>query len=346
MNKRVITVLMALLLTTLLLVACNGGADSGEPAPAEPAEAADDNGEDVADDAADDAADGDKIVIGMSIDTTGQAWRAGLVRDVTEEAAKHPNVELIITDAQGSGTRQINDIEDLMTLEVDVIMISPHEGGMLAPIVAEAYQSGIPVLVLDREIPGDQFTSFIGADNRSIGELAGEFILQYMQENGLTRFVEIQGLPGSATKIDRSDPVIDALSEDPNIEIVAQQAANWDESEALQVMENLLQAFPEGSIDIIYSHADPMTLGILTAMRSADRMEIRVVSIDGQRQVLEAIQRGEVTTTFTYPFPGAEGVRTAIRVAGGETVPRRIYIPSVQIDENNVDELYDPEAAF
>jgi ABC-type sugar transport system substrate-binding protein len=344
MNKRTITVLMALLLTVFLLVACNGDADSGEPAPADNAQASDDNVE--TQDVTDDVTDDDVIVIGMSIDTTGQAWRAGLVRDVTEEAARHPNVELVVTDAQGSGTRQINDIEDLMTLEVDVIMISPHEGGMLAPIVAEAYQSGIPVLVLDREIPGDQFTSFIGADNLSIGELAGEFILQYMQDNGLTRFVEIQGLPGSATKIDRSDPVIAALSEDPNIEIVAQQAANWDESEALQVMENLLQAFPEGTIDIIYSHADPMTLGILTAMRSADRMEIRVVSIDGQRQVLEAIQRGEVTTTFTYPFPGAEGVRTAIRVAQGEDVPRRIYIPSVQIDENNVDELYDPEAAF
>lgn len=112
--------------------------------------------------------------IGMSIDTTSQAWRAGLVEDVSKEAALHPEVELTITDANGNTEKQISDVEDLITKGVQAILISPIETQPLTNVCKKAYDQGIHVIVLDRELEGEDWTCFIGANNRNIGAAAGE----------------------------------------------------------------------------------------------------------------------------------------------------------------------------
>lgn len=287
-----------------------------------------------------------KFKIGMSIDTTNQPWRAGLVGDVTAEAKKHPEVELIVTDGQGTSSKQISDVEDLITKKVDAILISPNEGQPLTPVCAKAYKAGIPVLVLDREIEGDQFTTFIGANNKTIGKQAGEFVLKYMTDNKLKGVVEIQGNPGSSPMRDRTEPFEAALSQNKDIKIVAKQTANWNGNEGLQVMENLLQAHPKGTIDVVYAQCDAMALGAIKAIKAANRTEIKVVSIDGQKEALQAIKNNEMIGTFTYPFPGAEGVKTALKILNGEKVEKNIEIPSLFINAENVDKYYDPNSAF
>ncbi len=283
--------------------------------------------------------------IGMSIDTTSQAWRAGLVEDVSKEAALHPEVELTITDANGNTEKQISDVEDLITKGVQAILISPIETQPLTNVCKKAYDQGIHVIVLDRELEGEDWTCFIGANNRNIGAAAGEFIAEYMTENGYTKLVEIQGTPGSSPCRDRSEPMLEKL-EGTDIEVVSQQTANWVENEAIEVTENLLQAYPEGEIEVIYAQCDVMALGALKAMKSAGRSEIKIISVDGQKEALEAIKEGSIVGTFTYPFPGAEGVRVAMELIDGGTVDKVIDMESVFIDSSNVEEYYDPDSAF
>jgi ABC-type sugar transport system substrate-binding protein len=334
--------MFALVLVLVLVVSMLAGCGSQPSAPSDSADktASGDSNDKSSSDAQ------KKIKIGLSIDTTNQPWRAGLVRNVTEEAEKHPEVELIVTDGQGSSNKQISDVEDLITKKVDVILISPHEGQPLTPITAEAYKSGIPVIVLDRELEGDQFTTFIGANNKTIGKQAGEFIAKYMTDNKLTKVVEIMGTPGSSPARDRSEPFTEVLAQFADIEIVAQQTANWTENEALQVTENLLQANPKGSIDLIYAHCDAMALGVIKAIKAAGRNEIKVVSIDGQKQAYEAIKNNEMVATLTYPFPGAEGVKTAIKIANGEKIGKLIEMASDLVTAENIDEFYNPDSPF
>jgi len=338
---RFIALFLALILMTMLFSGCQSSSSVLQDSTT-----AVQSNTDTSDTLSQTATETKKIKIGMSIDTTNQPWRAGLVNDVKAEAAKHPEVELIVTDGQGDSNKQISDVEDLITRQVDVIMISPHEGQPLTPVCVKAYEAGIPVLVLDRSLETDKYTSFIGANNRAIGQSAGEYILKYMTENNLTKVVELQGTPGSSPCRDRSEPFVDEMKKNSNITIVAQQTANWNENEALQVTENMLQANPKGSIDLIYAQCDAMALGAIKAIKAAGREEIKIVSIDGQKQALEAIQAGTMLGTFTYPFPGAEGVRVAIKIANGETVDKLIEIPSVFIDSTNVDQLYDPNSPF
>lgn len=283
--------------------------------------------------------------IGMSIDTTSQAWRAGLVEDVTKEAEKHEDVELTVTDADGNTTKQISDVEDLITKGVDAILISPIESQPLTAVCKKAYDQGIHVIVLDRELEGEDWTCFIGANNKDIGKAAGEFIKEYMTENGLTKLVEIQGTPGSSPCRDRAEPV-DEVLKGSDIEMIAQQPGNWVETDAIELTENLLQAHPEGEIDVIYAQCDVMALGAMKALKSAGRDEIKIISIDGQKEAYEAIKDGSMVGTFTYPFPGAEGVKTAIKLIDGGEVGKVINMPSELITKDNVDDVYDPDSAF
>ena len=128
--------------------------------------------------------------------------------------------------------------------------------------------------------------------------------------------------------------------------MVAQQAGNWIETDAIEVTENLLQAYPEGEIEVIYAQCDVMALGAMKALKSAGREEIKIISIDGQKEAYEAIKAGSMVVTFTYPFPGAEGVKTAIKLINGEKVDKVIDMPSQLITEDNVDDVYDPDSVF
>jgi len=283
--------------------------------------------------------------IGMSIDTTSQPWRAGLADDVVKEAAKYPEIELTVTDAGGDTNKQISDVEDLITKEVQAILISPSESQPLAAVCKQALEAGIYVVVLDRELTGEDWTTFIGANNANIGKAAGEFIKEYMTENGLKNLVMIEGSAGTITCVDRTDPVLEAL-EGTDINIVAEQSADWLQETAMEVTENLLQANPEGTIDVIYSECDAMSLGVIAAMKNAGRDDIKIVSIDGQKEALAEVQKGTIVGDFTYPFPGAKGVQVAMQLIDGEEVDRVIDMDSVFIDPENVEEYYDPNSVF
>lgn len=325
-------VLAAALAVTTIMTGCStGDGDSDKKASAEKK---------------DDEKGGKKTYkIGMSIDTTSQAWRAGLVEDVNTEAKKHPEVELTVTDADGNTTKQISDVEDLITKGVDAILISPIESQPLTEVCKKAYDKGIHVIVLDRELEGEDWTCFIGANNKNIGKAAGDYIREYMEENKLTKLVEIQGTPGSSPCRDRTEPVDEALK-GSNIKMVAQQTGNWVETDAIEVTENLLQAHPKGEIEVIYAQCDVMALGALKAIKSAGREEIKIISIDGQKEAYEAIKNDEMVGTFTYPFPGAEGVKTAMKLIDGEKVDKVIDMQSELITKDNVEDVYDPNSVF
>lgn len=329
--------LLAMLLTLAMvfaLAACSSGDDPGnaESSPGE-SQASGDSGEKV-------------YHLGMSIDTTSQAWRAGLAEDVETAAAKYDNVELTLTDAGGDIQKQISDVEDLISMNVDAILISPADSQGLTNVCAQAYEAGIPVVVLDRELQGEKWTCFIGANNYNIGADVGEYLVEMMTEQGLTNLVIITGSAGDTPMIGRTEPVYEAI-EGTDIQVVSEQTANWTQSEALTVMENLLQAdVGKNEIQVVYAECDSMALGCIQAIEEAGRDDILVVSIDGQKEAFKAIIDGQMSACFTYPFPGELGVEYAIKIIDGEEVERVIDMDSVKVTADNVNDLYDPNSVF
>jgi len=340
----VVSVILSMM-ATFTLLGCERTAPEEEVTEETAGEAAQEEiaGEAAQEETAGEAAQ-EEIKIGISIDTMNHPWRSGLVRDAEAEAAKYDYVNLIVTDAQGQSLKQISDIEDLIAQQIDILMLSPHEAEPVTPAANEAYDGGIPVIVLDREIANDKYTCFIGASNVEIGEKAGEFIAEYLDGEG--NIVEMMGIPGASPTRDRSEPMRTVFEDYPDIEIVASPTANYEQLEALNAMEAVLQANPEGTIDLVYCHNDSMALGVIQAIEATGRTEIQVVGVDAQKEALEAIIDGKMLATFTYPFPGAEGIKVAIKIFNGETVDKRILMESTMITSENVEEYYDPEKPF
>ena len=280
----------------------------------------------------------DKVKIGFSQGTMESSWRVNMVEGNKKFAeANLPDVDLVITNGENNASKQVSDVESLIAQGVKVLIISPVTADALTPVVKQAMDAGIPVLTLDRKVNTD-VTLHIGADNVLIGKTAGEFVCDALKGEG--NVVEIQGTAGASATVDRHDAFHAVLAEKcPNVKVVADQVANYVREPAIKFMEDVLQRFGPGEIDLVYAHNDDMALGAVTALEAAGRLaEVQVVGIDGENAAYDAIKAGKMVATFTYHFVAPEGIQYGYKVATGETLPVEIVLPTHQVDQTNVEE--------
>jgi len=281
----------------------------------------------------------DKIPIGFSQGTMESSWRVNMVEGNKKYAEENlSDVNLIITNGENNASKQVSDVESLIAQGVKVLIISPVTADALTPVVKQAMGAGIPVVTLDRKVNTD-VTSHIGADNVLIGKTAGEFVCETLGGEG--NVIEIQGTAGASATIDRHDAFHAVLAEKcPGVKVVADQVANYVREPAIKFMEDMLQRFGPGEIDLVYAHNDDMALGAVTALEAAGRLdEVQVVGIDGENAAYDAIKDGKMVATFTYHFVAPEGVQYGYKVAKGEEIPEEIVLPTHQVDASNVDQF-------
>lgn len=251
--------------------------------------------------------------------------------ELAGRARDFPELEIVYADAQQDNAKQVADVESFLRQKIDLLIISPNEAKPLTPIVKRTFEQKIPVIVLDREIEGDTYTSFIGADNRAIGRAAGAFADSVLGGKG--NIVEIKGLPGSTPARDRSEGFREAIAKSPGLKIIHDPVANWLREEALTQMEAALQAHDR--IDLVYGHNDPMAIGAYLAAKAKGRdREMRFIGIDGLPGLdggRQAVQDGKLAATFVYPTGGKQAIELADRILRGEAVPHRITLPTERI---------------
>jgi ribose transport system substrate-binding protein len=281
-------------------------------------------------------------VIGMSQCNLGEPWRQQMNADVRNAAAAHPGLQVIFKDAQNDSLVQRAHVEEFVSQKVDLIIISPREAAALTRPVAQAYEAGVPVIVLDRAVLGDKFTCFIGADNRAIGRAAGEWIRKTLGGKG--RIVELEGLMTSTPGQDRHTGFREGLdaAHDPGLEVVFEADMQWLEPNARREMESALARFPK--IDLVYAHNDPGAHGAYLAARAAGReKEMKFVGIDAlPYEGLRYVREGILDATFEYPTGGAEAIAVALRVFAGEKVEKKIVLGSRLFTKANVDRGGEP----
>jgi ribose transport system substrate-binding protein len=276
-----------------------------------------------------------RFLVGFSQCTLGEPWRVAMNAAAQQEAKNHPDLQVVYSDAAQDNSKQVADVETFLRQKIDLLIISPNEARPLTEVVARAYRSGVPVIVLDRAIEGDTYTCFIGADNREIGRAAGEYAARLLGGSGSV--VEIKGLPGSPPARDRSEGFREAIAKSPGIRIVHDPVANWLREEALTQMEIALRAHER--IDLVYGHNDPMAVGAYLAAKAAGREgETKFIGIDalpGPEGGVQEVLSGRLAATFVYPTCGKEAIETAHRIFKGETVPRKITLPTALVTREN-----------
>jgi ribose transport system substrate-binding protein len=284
---------------------------------------------------------GKKWTIGFSQATTAEPWRAVFNQQLEAEAKKHPEVELVMNDAQDQTEQQVQQMDGLITRKVDAILISPKESAGLTDVVAKAEDAGIPVFVLDRNVEGDKYTSFIGADNVEIGRQAGKFAVQALGGPGKAKgnYVEVWGGFGTKPSADRSKGFHEIVDKEPGMKLVGQKMdSDWKLEKAQQYLEGVLKLEPQ--IDLVYAHNDPMAMGARQAAEAVSRADkIKFLGIDAlPKEGVQWVKDGKLAATFLYPTPGVEGLKQALKKLNGESVEKKITLPTATITQENADE--------
>jgi ribose transport system substrate-binding protein len=275
------------------------------------------------------------FVVGMSQCNLGEPWRVQMNADIKKAADQHPELEVIFKDAQNDTLRQRAHIEEFVSAGVDLLMVSPLEAAPLTEPVAKAYQAGIPVVVLDRQVMGDQYTVFIGADNVLIGRAAGEWIVETLGGKG--NVVELKGLMTSTPGQERHQGFIEAI-QGTDIKVIFEADMKWLEPNARKEMESALARFDD--IDLVYAHNDPAAHGAYLAASAMDRQDdITFVGIDGLPQEGQAyVGQGILDACLEYPTGGSEAVDVAIKLLNGESVPKTITVASRYFTPENIEQ--------
>jgi len=271
--------------------------------------------------------------IGMSQCNLGEPWRVQMNADIKAAAAQHDNLAVIFKDAQNDTLRQRAHVEEFVSAGVDLIVISPKEAQPLTEPVAKAVEAGIPVIVLDRAVLGDQYTCFIGADNKKIGRAAGEWIKTKLGGKG--KVVELKGLMTSTPGQDRHSGFRQAIA-GTGIDVIFEADMKWLEPDARKEMESALARFDQ--VDLVYAHNDPGAHGAYLAAHAAGRdKDILFVGIDALPQEGVAyVSQGILDATFQYPTGGKEAIETALKILAGEYVPKQITLGSRRFTKDNV----------
>ena len=274
-----------------------------------------------------------RLRIGMSQCNLGEPWRVQMNKDIEEAAAAHPEIEVIFKDAQNDTLKQRQHIEELVSQGVAIIIVSPKEAAPLTPPVREAYRKGIPVIVLDRRVQGNDYTTFIGADNMAIGRAAGRWIVERLK--GAGKVVELKGLMTSTPGQDRHSGFREGI-EGSGVEVIMEADMKWLEPEARKEMESALARFDR--IDLVYAHNDPGAHGAYLAAKAAGREHsIVFVGIDALKQEGQVyVQQGILEASFEYPTGGREAIEIAMAIARGERVPKEVTLRSRIFTKDNI----------
>ncbi len=332
----------ALLLMLVLLAAC--GTESDVPASQGGSEVAEAGGGDPTEttDAECQGEEGEYL-IGMSQANVAEPYRQQMDDDIAAGADEVPQFEVVFADAAQDNAKQVADVENFLSQGIDLLIISPNEAAPLTDVVARTYEEGIPVIVLDRKVEGDQYTTFIGADNSEIGRQAGEYVATELLPDGGT-VAELQGLPGSTPAQERADGFREGIAGNDGIEIIAEGVGNWLRDEGQAEFEAILQA--NDQIDVVYSHNDPMAEGAYLAAQSTGRAEeMEFVGIDAlpiPSGGIRAVEEGRLSATFVYPTGGARAIEVAEQIlVGCEEPEKEITLETQLVTEENAAEVYE-----
>jgi ribose transport system substrate-binding protein len=278
----------------------------------------------------------DGYTIGFAVSTLANPFFVSM-KDGGEVKAAELGIELITLDAQDDNEKQAAQIQDLISREVDLIIVNPVDSDAIAPAVKEINNAGIPVITVTRPSNGGEVVQHLDIDNSFAGKLVADELIKVLDGTGKVAILE--GIAGTPSATARQAGFVDVVNEVAGIEVVTSLTANYSREEAASVMEDVLQANPE--LDAVYAHNDEMALGAVRAIAAAGRQdEIKVFGIDATDDALTAIAKGEMVATVKQQpaVQMAMAVEAAKAVLDGETVDELVIVPLVLVNADNLPE--------
>jgi len=301
------------------------------------------------------ATTGPKVVkIGLSLDTLKEA-RWAKDRDAFLARAKELGAEVTVLSANSDDTRQVADVESLITSKMDVIVIVPHDSKAMAKGVEVAGRAGIPVIAYDRIISDSNLDLYMTFDNEHVGELQAKYILDKLSTTKPIKLVRIYGSKtdnnAGAFKNGQDKALKDAIASGAVQVVHEDWADDWKPENAKRIMNAAITKNGHG-IDAVLASNDGTAGGAIQALKE-EGLAGKVV-VTGQDAELVAVQRivgGEQSMSIYKPVQAlaSRAAEVAVAFATGKPVVAKAelnngkrQVPTILLDvvtvtKDNVD---------
>lgn len=277
-----------------------------------------------------------KLRIGFSNGFSGNTWRTECLASLRQEAGKHPEIsDLIVVDGQGDIAKQVNDIEDLVSQQVDAILCIANSGTAVAPALRKATRAGIATVPFNLPVEGEAWSAYVGTDPTKKGRALGQFLHDALGGKG--KIIALGGLPGNSYTAAAWAGAQQTLGK--GIEVLAFKDASWQEDKAKVVTADLIAAYPE--IDGVWCDGGMDSMGAMQALLAAGRKLVPVTGDDyngilKMYAALHASQPDFKIGMISEPtWESVVALRTALSLLAGKDVPKRQTIDPRLIDGSN-----------
>jgi ABC-type sugar transport system substrate-binding protein len=272
-------------------------------------------------------------------------FRIAETQSITDEAAKIGVKKFIKTNAQSTLSKQISDIQDLISQGAQVLIVAPLDSTGLEPALKAARAKNIPVITIDRKLDSgacSNYVSFLGSNFVQQGQRAADQLIK--GTGGKGNVAVLLGASGNGVTTDRTSGFIDQMkAKAPGIKVVAQQTANFDRATGQTVTEQLLQSNP--GITAIYAENDEMGLGAQAAIIAAGKApgkDMQIYSIDGTKNAVQQIVAGAYNGVIeSNPRFGPLAFATLKTFLAGTPVGQSIVISDGEYDPSNAAQKVD-----
>jgi ribose transport system substrate-binding protein len=268
-------------------------------------------------------------------------WRVMDTKEM-EQAWKDAGYDFVWTDAKSDPSKQLSDVEDLLSQKPILLIVAPIEYEALAPVPGLAKKAGIPLLVVDRNLPGkagsDGWISVITTDFVDSGvRAANDVVATLTAKKGADAgsWLHITGNVGASPVIDQGKGMAQVFASHPNIKLLQNCDSGNSKEGGQKCMEDMLQAFPAGKVDVVIADNDSAAIGAINAIKAAGRNELLgwVWGKDGTVEGLQAILDGDlVQTVQTPPFFGKDSVKAFEDFKAGKPVAPLVFVPKETFD--------------
>ena len=289
------------------------------------------------------------FVVGLSNFSLGNSWRVQMVEEAKYAAAQHKDLvkQLIVTEAEGDISKQISDIEDLISKKVDAILITAINPKALIPVVEKAMAAGIVVVDFDNLVYTDNITAHVIVDQKEFGRVQGEWLAKAMGGKG--EIIAFNGIKGTAISAERFEGAKSVFDKYPEIKIVQEVYADWDFAKAKRAMESLLAAYPK--IDGIWSQGGAMSEAVIKAYLERGMTPPPVTGEDGNgflklwKQLRDSgkYPNFDSIATSMPTWCSAKALEIALDALTGKPYEKKTIIPIPTITASNLDQYAKPD---
>lgn len=271
--------------------------------------------------------------IGVSMALFDDNFLTVLRNGMVAYADSRSDIELQVEDAQNDVGKQLNQIQNFIASGVDAVIVNPVDTDATVAMTNAAANAGVPLVFVNREpinvneLPDNQ--AFVASNEVESGTLETFEICKLLGGKG-TAVVMMGELSNQAAR-QRTADIYDVLKLPmcSRIQVLEEQTANWSRTQAADLMTNWLSAGVK--FDAVIANNDEMAIGAIQAMKAAGMSmnEVVVGGVDATQDALAAMASGDLDVTVFQDAAGQGkgAVDAALRLARGEEVDQKVYIP-------------------